>query len=75
MELVKEIVIADPNAELGEMPGTESLETPKQLAARVGLSVGQVRHLIQSRQLEYVMIGSRALFPRERSVDFLRSAR
>ena len=46
MELVKEIVIADPNAELGEMPGTESLETPKQLAARVGLSVGQVRHLI-----------------------------
>ncbi len=41
----------------------ERLETPKQLAARVGLSERQVRHLIQTRQLEYVLIGSRPHVP------------
>jgi excisionase family DNA binding protein len=41
----------------------ERLETPKQLAKRVGLSERQVRHLIQARQLEYVMIGCRILIP------------
>jgi hypothetical protein len=41
----------------------EQLETPKQLAARVGLSERQVRHLIQTRQLEYVMIGCRVHIP------------
>jgi hypothetical protein len=41
----------------------ERLETPKQLAARVGLSDRQVRHLIQTRQLEHVMIGCRVHVP------------
>jgi hypothetical protein len=41
----------------------ERLETPKQLAARVGITVRQVRHLIQTRQLEYVLIGCRPHVP------------
>ena len=41
----------------------ERLETPKELAARVNLSERQVRRLIQTRQLEHVMIGSRAHIP------------
>jgi hypothetical protein len=41
----------------------ERLETPKQLAVRVGLSERQVRHLIQTRQLEYVLIGCRIHVP------------
>jgi hypothetical protein len=41
----------------------ERLETPKQLAKRVGLSERQVRHLIRARQLEYVMIGCRIHIP------------
>jgi excisionase family DNA binding protein len=41
----------------------ERLETPKQLAARVNLSERQVRHLIQTRQLEHVPIGKRVLIP------------
>jgi len=41
----------------------ERLETTKQLAARVGLSDRQVRHLIQTRQLEHVMIGQRVHIP------------
>ena len=39
------------------------LETPKQLALRVGLSGRQVRHLIETRQLEHVMIGCRVHIP------------
>lgn len=39
------------------------LETPKQVAARVGLSEGQVRRLIQSGQLEHVYIGARVHIP------------
>jgi hypothetical protein len=35
----------------------DRLETPKQLAARVGISERQVRYLIQTHQLEHVMIG------------------
>ncbi len=42
---------------------TARLETPKQLAVRVGLSERQVRSLIQSRQLEHVMIGCRIHIP------------
>lgn len=42
---------------------TERLETPKQLAARVGINERQVRHLVQTRQLEHVMIGSRVHIP------------
>src|SRR5262245_3186445 len=41
----------------------ERLETPKQLAARVGISERQVRHLIQTRQLEHVKIGCRVHIP------------
>src|SRR5262249_1186734 len=41
----------------------DRLETPKQLAAHVGLSERQVRHLIQTRQLEHVMIGCRVHIP------------
>jgi hypothetical protein len=39
------------------------LETPKQLADRVGISEGQVRHLIATDQLEHVKIGSRVHIP------------
>jgi hypothetical protein len=35
------------------------LETPKQLAARVGLSERQIRSLISSGKLEHIYIGSR----------------
>jgi hypothetical protein len=42
-----------------ELRTDERVETPKQLAARVGLKVRQVRHLIQTGQLEYVLIGGR----------------
>jgi excisionase family DNA binding protein len=41
----------------------ERVETPKQLAARIGLSERQIRHLVQTRQLEHVMVGSRVLIP------------
>jgi excisionase family DNA binding protein len=41
----------------------DRLETPKQLAARIGISERQVRSLIQSRKLEHVMIGSRVHIP------------
>jgi hypothetical protein len=34
----------------------ERLETPKQLAGRVGITERQVRHLVQIRQLEHVPI-------------------
>ncbi len=39
------------------------LETPKQLAARVGVSERKVRLLIQTKQLEHVMIGCRVHIP------------
>jgi hypothetical protein len=39
------------------------LETPKQLAARTGLSERQIRHLIQTHQLEHVTIGCRVHIP------------
>jgi len=41
----------------------ERLETPKQLAARVNLSEGQVRNLIRTGQLDHVMVGCRVLIP------------
>src|SRR5262245_39674150 len=40
-----------------------SLETPKQLAARVGLKERSIRNLIQTGQLEHVMIGCRVHIP------------
>src|SRR5204862_6317316 len=39
------------------------LETPKQLARRVGVSERQIRQLIHTEQLEYVLIGCRVLIP------------
>ena len=41
----------------------DRLETPKQLAARVGVSERQIRLLIQTRQLEHVIIGCRVHIP------------
>ena len=39
------------------------LETPKQLAARVGLKERAIRSLIDAGKLEYIMIGSRVHIP------------
>jgi excisionase family DNA binding protein len=41
----------------------ERLETPKELAKRVGVSEGKIRHLLRTKQLEHVMIGSRVHIP------------
>src|SRR6516165_1078528 len=41
----------------------EWLETPKQLAKRVGISERQIRHLVQTRRLDHVMIGCRVHIP------------
>ncbi len=51
------------------------LETPKQLAARVGITERQVRHLIQTRQLEHVMIGCRVLIPVGAFARFIEATR
>ena len=50
---------------------SDRLETPKQLAARVGLTERQVRHLITSGQIEYVEIGKRILLPVTAFANFL----
>ena len=41
----------------------DCLETPKQLANRVGLTERKIRHLINTRQIEHVWIGSRVHVP------------
>jgi excisionase family DNA binding protein len=41
----------------------ERVETPKELAARVGVTEGKIRHLIHTRQIEHVWIGSRVHIP------------
>ena len=41
----------------------ERLETPKQLAARVGVKERHIRHLINTLQIEHAWIGSRAHIP------------
>jgi excisionase family DNA binding protein len=41
------------------MTGKPLLETPKQLAKRTGLSERQIRHLIDTGQLEHVPVGCR----------------
>jgi len=41
----------------------ERVETPKQLAKRVGISERQIRHLVQTGKLDYVMIGCRIHIP------------
>src|SRR5262249_9038721 len=55
---VPEPTIAMRSAEAGER-----LETPKQLASRVGVSERKIRYLIQNGQLEHVMIGCRVHVP------------
>jgi hypothetical protein len=52
----------------------EMLETPKQLAERVGLSPRQVRRLIDLGQLEHVRIGCRDFIPRSGWPRFLNEA-
>src|SRR5262249_48542056 len=39
------------------------VETLKQLADRVGISLGQARHLVHSGRLQHVMIGARRYVP------------
>ena len=58
-----------------ELDAGERLETPKQLAARVGLSERQVRHLIQTRQLEHIMIGCRVHIPAGAFTRFLEATK
>jgi hypothetical protein len=41
----------------------ECLETPKQVAARVGLSEWQIKTLIRNGQLEYIQIGRSKFIP------------
>ena len=54
---------------------SERLETPKQLAARVGITERQVRHLIQTQQLEHVMIGCRVHIPVGAFARFLEASK
>lgn len=42
---------------------TYHLETPKQLAQRVGLPISLIRSLIHSKRLEHVVIGKRPYIP------------
>lgn len=51
------------------------LETPKQLAARVGLTERQVRSLIAGGQLEHVMVGCRVHIPTDAFDLFLEQSR
>ena len=62
-------------SEIGVVVEFERLETPRQLADRVGLSERKVRHLIQTRQLEYVMVGSRIHIPRGAFARFIEANR
>lgn len=41
----------------------ECLETPRQLAKRVGVTERKIRHLINTRAIEHVRIGSRVHIP------------
>jgi hypothetical protein len=41
----------------------ECLETPRQLAERVGVTERKIRHLINTRAIEHVWIGSRVHVP------------
>jgi hypothetical protein len=51
------------------------LETPKQLAKRGGISERQVRHLIQTGQLDCVMIGCRVFIPVDEWPRFIAAKR
>ena len=51
----------------------ERLETPKQLALRIGISERKIRHLVQTKQLEHVMIGCRVHIPAGAFARFIAS--
>jgi hypothetical protein len=53
--------------------GDERLETPKQLALRIGISERKIRHLIQTKQLGHVMIGCRVHIPAGAFARFIAS--
>jgi hypothetical protein len=53
----------------------DRLETPKQLAKRVGISEGQVRHLVQTRQLDHLGIGCRIFIPADAWSRFIAAKR
>ena len=57
------------------MTDDDSVETPRQLAARVGISVGQVRRIIAAGQLEHLKIGSRIHIPKNAFRRFLENER
>ena len=42
---------------------TDRVETPRQLAERVGIKERQIRNLIRSGELESIQIGSRVYVP------------
>jgi|SRR6516165_3208557 excisionase family DNA binding protein len=53
----------------------DRLETPKQVAKRVGISEGKVRHLVQGGQLDCVMIGCRIHIPVDEWSRFIAAKR
>jgi hypothetical protein len=53
----------------------ERLETPKQLAGRVGITERKVRHLIATQQLEHIMIGCRVHIPVGAFARFLEASK
>jgi len=57
------------------MTENERLETPRQLAERVGISERKVRALIKTGRLEYVMIGARPHIPAGAFARFLERER
>ena len=53
----------------------ERLETPKQLAERVGVTEQKIRRLIKTMAIEHVLIGSRVMFLAARSRALLKPIR
>jgi hypothetical protein len=49
--------------QLGQTDAEERVETPRQIARRVGLSEGKIRYLIRTDRLEHVWISSRVYIP------------
>src|SRR5690348_12352883 len=53
----------DERMSIGPTDAEERVETPRQIALRVGLSEGKIRQLIRAGRLEPVWIGSRVFIP------------
>jgi hypothetical protein len=49
--------------QLGQPDANEKVETPRQIARRVGLSEGKIRHLIRTGRIDHLWIGSRVFIP------------